>query len=104
MRTVGVGIVSLALGFGAGWVGHLRTAAGIVEIHVPGAMTTSVACGRLSVNADGDTTHFVASPGRCRVEAALTPVMPLRGEIELSGAGRYVCSRRDDSLDCGRRP
>ena len=72
-----------------------------VELHVPGALRLAVYCGGdTTVHQQGPRATFVPEGPRCRVDAPLSPVMPVRGELELTSARRYTCGRDGVMLAC----
>ena len=78
-----------------------------VELHVPGAISVHVYCGgETFMTAKGvfDTLTFSPDGARCDVEAPLSPVMPLRGTLEIGGGDRYRCVRQGIDLICGLAP
>ena len=75
--------------------------AGEVTIHVPGALNVSAYCGGNKTHfADGEAVTFLPEGTMCDLEAPLSQVMPLRGQIELSRATSYRCERRAMDLIC----
>ncbi|HHO53297.1 MAG TPA: hypothetical protein ENK18_21105 [Deltaproteobacteria bacterium] len=74
---------------------------GPVSVTVPGAISLSLHCGGEETHhASGSSTRFTPDGPRCDVEAPLSPVMPLRGQLELTGAASYTCERIGMELDC----
>ena len=70
------------------------------EIAVQGTLRMSVTCGATTVHQEGDRVRFLAAPGACEVEAMLSPVMPVRGQVTLEVPGRYRCERVEVDLQC----
>lgn len=102
VRAAGVAVLGLLLGLGSGvMLGRgLAVVPGAVDLDVPGAMTLSVFCGGTTVHGQGTTIQFLARDQRCDIEAALSPVMPLRGTVEIGDPGRYRCRRNGTELQC----
>jgi hypothetical protein len=102
VRLAGTAVVTLLLGLGAG---SLLTPggsglAGAYTLTVEGTLRTSVTCGTTTVHTEGPEARFLAEPGSCEVEAMLSPVMPIRGRVTLSGPGSYTCTRVEVDLHC----
>ena len=73
-----------------------------ISLEVQGARRLSIHCGgEQTIHEPGNRTTFVPDGPRCRVEAAVSPVMPLHGELIITQAGHYTCSRRGMDLQCG---
>lgn len=74
---------------------------GEVTIEVPGAASIAVHCGGDETHhGDGPSISFQPDGTRCDIEAPLTAVLPLRGELELGRATRYKCVRDHMDLAC----
>jgi hypothetical protein len=71
-----------------------------VTVSVPGAMNVSAYCGGETRFADGEQISFSPEHETCELEAPLSPVMPLRGQLTLSRATAYVCDRKGMDLEC----
>jgi len=69
-------------------------------ITVDGTLRTSVTCGTTTIHTEGPDARFLAEPGVCEVEGMLSPVMPVRGTVSLSGPGSYRCTRVEVDLHC----
>jgi hypothetical protein len=79
----------------------------LIRVHVPGAIQVSVYCGGVTTHrtqaANADTLEFEREQGEsthCELEAPISPVMPLRGTLELTSAGSYRCDRDGVVLVC----
>ena len=82
-------------------VAAARSTQEVVTIHVRGAHTLSVYCGgEETVHVRGDEAKLVPATAHCFIEAPLSPVMPLRGELEIGGRSRVDCDRVNMTLDC----
>ncbi len=93
--------MTLVLGLGAGlMIGGQYAPAGVVELHVPGAMTVSTFCDGVSTHGKGTTLRFLARDVDCDLEVELSPVMPLRGSLSVTEAGHYTCLRDGTVLLC----
>ena len=91
-------IVACGLGFS---VAAARSTPTVVTIHVPGARTISVYCGGDdTVHADGDEAQVEPATSHCHIEAPLSPVMPLRGELQVGASDRVECLRENMTLIC----
>lgn len=100
-RTAAVFGLVCALGLGTGAVLHSAGPAGPITLSVPGAMNLAVHCGGdATYFADGEQIEFVPEGTTCDIEAPLSPVMPVRGELELGWASRYKCTRHAMELVC----
>lgn len=74
---------------------------GPITVTVPGALNISLHCGGEETHhANGSSTSFTPDGSLCDVEAPLSPVMPLRGQLELTGASAYTCARSGMELSC----
>ncbi len=74
---------------------------GPVTITVPGALNLSLHCGGDETHhSDGPSAQVVPDGHLCDVEAPLSPAMPLRGQLEITGAASYTCARDGMELDC----
>jgi hypothetical protein len=93
----GVALGSAGLAIGAGG-GHT----GAITITVPGAMNLAVHCGGEETHfSDGDVIRLVPEGTTCDIEAPLSPVMPVRGELAVDGwSSGYRCRRKAMELDC----
>lgn len=83
-------------------------ASGTLSINVPGAMNLAVYCGgEVTHFADGEWIEFVpesTAPGTvCELEAPLSGVMPVRGQVVLDGSSRYHCVRQAMEYRCSSR-
>jgi hypothetical protein len=97
------GLSGLVVGLAGGMIVRPGASdASVVELHVPGAQSISVHCNGTTVNTDGTDVTFVAGEGACHVEAPLTAVMPLKGDLHVSMPGQYACARQNDHLECDR--
>ena len=98
----GTSAATLLLGLAAGWMvgGRLGAKDGAVDLHVSGAMALTVFCDGTTVNRDGTDIRFLARDESCEIEAALSPVMPIRGQVFVTSPGRYRCSRDGTDLIC----
>lgn len=99
---VALGLMCL-LGLGTGTMIHTASGSsgGSVRIKVPGAMNLSVHCGGTVTHfADGELIEFIPEGDRCDIEAPLSPVMPVRGELALGRSLDYECTRRAMELVC----
>ena len=97
-----IGLVSL-LGLGTGTMIHTASGSpgGVVRLTVPGAMNLSVHCGGTVTHfADGDHIEFSPEGPSCDLEAPLSPVMPVRGELVLGRSLDYECTRHAMELIC----
>jgi hypothetical protein len=92
-----LGIAGLAIGAGA-----VPSRAGAITITVPGAMSLAVHCGGDETHfADGDEIRVVPEGQSCDIEAPLSPVMPVRGELRVDGwSAAYRCQRKAMELHC----
>ncbi len=102
VRLAGTACVTLLLGLGAGiFLNPLGLASEeSYQIEVEGTLRMSVTCGPTTVHQEGSEVRFLASPGACEVEAMLSPVMPVRGQVTLAAPGRYRCERVEVDLQC----
>jgi hypothetical protein len=102
VRLAGTAAITLLLGLGAGFLVGTQAAGqgGAVELHVPGAMNISVFCGEETVHGQGTRVRFLARDRECEVEISLSPVMPLRGSLQVAGPGAYRCQREGMELLC----
>lgn len=90
-------ILVLAISSGCGG----RAPDGPITLQVPGALRISAHCGGDdTVHQRGDTAEFVPQGPRCEIEAPLSPVMPLYGQLELTSARSYRCERAGMELRC----
>ncbi|MEQ1506106.1 MAG: hypothetical protein ABMB14_27990 [Myxococcota bacterium] len=72
-----------------------------MTLTVPGAMNLAVHCGGDDTYfADGEQITFVPDGPRCDVEAPLSPVMPVRGMLDVGRSGGYRCVRKAMELVC----
>ncbi len=102
VRLAGTACVTLLLGLGAGvFLNPLGlTSEKAYEIAVEGTLRMSVTCATTTVHQEGSSARFLAAPGVCEVEAMLSPVMPVRGQVNLAAPGRYRCERVEVDLQC----
>ncbi|MBX2796022.1 MAG: hypothetical protein KTR31_00095 [Myxococcales bacterium] len=78
-----------------------RAPDGRITIRVPGALTLSVHCGGTeTTHAKGELVSLVPHSPHCHIEAPLSPNMPIRSDVTLSGGSRYVCDRDGTELVC----
>ncbi len=56
--------------------------------------------GKTTVTADGTDVSFLARDEPCELEAALSPVMPIRGQVYVGEPGSYRCQRDGTELLC----
>jgi hypothetical protein len=63
-------------------------------------MALSVFCGDTTVHSDGTDIAFLARDETCEIEAALSPVMPIRGQVFVTSPGAYRCTRDGTALIC----
>jgi hypothetical protein len=96
-------VAVLVLGLGAGGVLIPLSAGGSngpVTISVPGAMTVAVHCGGdETTHANGERATLTPDSTHCDIEAPLTASMPLRGQLELTGASKYTCKRDGSGME-----
>lgn len=95
--SLALGVVAIGAAVGTAW-GEARPS--WVTVSVPGAMNVSAFCGGETRFADGEQISFSPEHEVCDLEAPLSPVMPLRGQLTLSRATSYVCEREGMDLDC----
>ncbi|MFT4628442.1 MAG: hypothetical protein ACI8PZ_007137 [Myxococcota bacterium] len=102
LAIAGTAAATLLLGLGSGALlaGQLTPTPGAVHLQVSGAMALTVFCGDTTVNREGNEIRFLARDQECKIEAALSPVMPIRGELFVTTPGRYRCSRDGTELLC----
>lgn len=102
VAVAGAAAVTLVLGLAAGALlgSRLGGSAGAVSLHVNGAMALTVFCGTTTVHSDGTDVDFLARDEPCEVEAALSPVMPVRGQLYVTSPGAYRCTRDGTVLIC----
>lgn len=103
VRLAGTASLALLLGLGAGMVfqgGELGASEGVVAVTVPGATQVGVTCGDTTTFQQGDTARFLAHPGSCSLDVALSPVTFLKGDLTVSEPGRYRCVREEVTLRC----
>ena len=67
-------------------------------VAVPGATQVGVTCGDTTTFSKG-TPRFLAHPGSCSLDVALSPVTFLKGDLTVSEPGRYRCVR-EETLRC----
>jgi hypothetical protein len=97
---MGAGLIG-ALVLGTGAVLASSSEGGAVTIRVPGAINISAYCGGEQTHfADGEQITFVPEGNRCDLEAPLSQVMPLRGQIDLGRSSTYRCDRDGMDLVC----
>jgi hypothetical protein len=112
-RTALIAGATLVLGVAAGgmlWSSPSGTPSlpASVSLHVPGAISVHVYCGGketfMTPKGEHDTLSFAPDGASCDVEAPLSPVMPLRGRLQVGDATRYRCVRQGVDLICGPAP
>ena len=111
VRTALVAALTLVLGIAAGaflWSGPSDALPSPVTLFVPGAINIHVYCGGASTfmtdRGEHDSLDFAPDGASCDVEASLSPVMPLRGSLQLGASARYRCVRQGVDLICGADP
>ena len=73
-----------------------------MQLTVPGALRLAVHCGGAhTVHQRGETAEFVPVGSVCEIEAPLSPVMPLRGQLQVTRSRFYRCERAGMDLQCG---
>lgn len=93
-------VAALGIGTGALVLPSSSSASGPVTVRVPGAISVAVHCGGNTVHGDGEEISFTPADPLCDIEAPLTPVMPLRGQLQVGSARAYSCARKGMDLDC----
>lgn len=78
------------------------TPEGAITLTVPGALRIAAHCGgEETVHQRGDTAEFVPAGPLCEIEAPMSPVLPLYGQLRVGSERAYRCERHGVDLECG---